>query len=407
LIENSRQGIEVDLMINQEIKTFIAAQCDEMIAFRRDLHRHPELPFEEFRTTQRIAEELDKIGIKYRLTQPTGIIAEIQGATAGKTVLLRADIDALPVMERNQKIDYQSTILGKMHACGHDSHAAMLLTAAKALYHLRDQLKGKVRFVFQPAEEIAAGAKVMIEQGVMDHVDNVFGMHIWSQLPTNRIACQVGPSFASADILKVTFKGQGGHGSMPHDTVDAAMVASAFVMNIQAIVSREIDPLEPAVVTIGKMEVGTRFNVIAENAILEGTIRCFNVEVRKKIEQAIRRYAEHVAAMYRATAHVDYIYGTLPLINEERSALFAQSIIQQAFGEQVLCNERPTTGGEDFSYYLEHAPGAFALVGSGNEAKDTKWAHHHGCFNIDEDGMLLGAELYAQYAWAYLNQNQF
>lgn len=394
-------------MINQEIKTLIAAWHDEMIAFRRDLHQYPELPFEEVRTTQRIAEELDKIGIEYRLTRPTGIIAEIKGSKPGKTVLLRADIDALPVMELNQKIDYQSKIPGKMHACGHDSHAAMLLTAAKALYHIRDQLKGNVRLVFQPAEEIAAGAKVMIEQGVMHNVDNVFGMHIWSQLPTNRIACQIGPSFASADILTVTFKGKGGHGSMPHDTVDAAMVASAFVMNIQAIVSREIDPLEPAVVTIGKMEVGTRFNVIAENAVLEGTVRCFSVEVREKIEKAIRRYAEHVAAMYRATAHVDYIYGTLPVINEERSALFAQSIIQQAFGDHVLSSERPTTGGEDFSYYLEHAPGAFALVGSGNKVKETNWAHHHGCFNLDEDGMVLGAELYAQYAWAYLQQNQF
>ncbi|WP_392560676.1 M20 family metallopeptidase [Orbus mooreae] len=378
-----------------------------MVAFRRDLHRHPELPFEEIRTTNRIADELDKIGVIYRRTEPTGIIGEIKGGKPGKTVLLRADIDALPVQELNQKIDYKSSIDGKMHACGHDSHTAMLLTAVKVLNQIKDDLTGNIRFVFQPAEEIAQGAKVMIQQGVLDGVDNVFGMHIWSQTPVNKVSCVVGPSFASADLLKIKFKGKGGHGSMPHDTVDAVMVASAFVMNVQSIVSREVDPLEPAVVTIGRMEVGTRFNVIAENAVLEGTVRCFNINVREKIVAAIKRYANQVAAMYRATAEVEYTYGTLPVINEERSALLAQEVITEAFGISSLYNERPTTGGEDFSYYIENIPGAFALLGSGNPEKDTQWAHHHGCFNIDEDAMARGAELYAQYAWAYLNQQAF
>ncbi|WP_392562143.1 M20 family metallopeptidase [Orbus sturtevantii] len=394
-------------MINSKIATLVAHYNQEMIAFRRDLHRHPELPFEEVRTTNRIAQELDKLGITYRRTEPTGIIADIQGGKAGKTILLRADIDALPIQEINQTIDYKSTIDGKMHACGHDSHTAMLLTAAKVLNDIKHQLPGNVRLVFQPAEEIAQGAKAMIKQGVLAGVDNVFGMHIWSQTPINKISCIVGPCFASADLLTVRFKGKGGHGSMPHDTVDAVMVASAFVMNVQAIVSREVDPLESAVVTIGRMEVGTRFNVIAENAILEGTVRCFNLAEREKIIAAIKRYADHVAAMYRATAEVDYVYGTLPVINEQRSALLAQSIITQAFGESYLYNERPTTGGEDFSYYTENIPGAFALLGSGNPTKDTQWAHHHGCFNIDEEAMTKGAELYAQYAWAYLNQDQF
>lgn len=392
-------------MINQNIKTLVKQNIAEMIAFRRDLHRHPELPWEEFRTTDKIAEELDKIGIPYRSTEPTGIIAEIQGGKPGKRILLRADIDALPVQELSQNIDYQSTIAGKMHACGHDTHAAMLLTAAKALYAIRDQLKGHVRLVFQPAEEVAQGAKEMIKQGVLESVDSAFGMHIWSQTPVGKVSCVFGSSFASADLLTVRFKGKGGHGSMPHDTVDAVMVASAFVMNVQSIVSREISPLEPAVVTIGRMEVGTRFNVIAENAVLEGTVRCFNVAVRDKIEAAIRRYANQVAAMYRATAEVEYIYGTLPVINDKESALLAQKVIVESFGEEALYFEPPTTGGEDFSYYTENIPGAFALVGSGNPDKDTQWPHHHGCFNVDEDGLAIGAEFYAQYAWAYLNQN--
>ncbi|AHN26198.1 Catalyzes the cleavage of p-aminobenzoyl-glutamate to p-aminobenzoate and glutamate, subunit A [Gilliamella apicola] len=392
-------------MTNPNIKKLIQQNIDEMVAFRRDLHRHPELPWEEFRTTDRIAQELDKIGITYRRTEPTGIIAEIQGGKPGKRILLRADIDALPVQELSENIDYKSTIDGKMHACGHDTHASMLLTAAKALYEIRDQLKGNVRLVFQPAEEVAQGAKGMIKQGVLDGVDSAFGMHIWSQMPVGKISCVVGSSFASADLLTVRFKGRGGHGSMPHDTVDAVMVASAFVMNVQSIVSREVSPLDPAVVTIGRMDVGTRFNVIAENAVLDGTVRCFNVAVRDKIESAIRRYANQVAAMYRATAEVEYIYGTLPVINDKESALLAQKVIVESFGEKALYFEAPTTGGEDFSYYTENIPGAFALVGSGNPDKDTQWPHHHGCFNVDEDGMALGAEFYAQYTWAYLNQN--
>lgn len=394
-------------MINRKITELVVKYNAAMIEFRRDLHRHPELPFEEVRTTNRIAEELDKIGVTYRRTEPTGIIADIQGGKPGKTILLRADIDALPVQELNDNIDYKSTIDGKMHACGHDSHTAMLLTAVKVLNDIKTELPGNIRFVFQPAEEIAQGAKAMVKQGVLEGISNAFGMHIWSQTPVNKVSCVVGPSFASADLLKIKFRGKGGHGSMPHDTVDAVMVASAFVMNVQSIISREVDPLEPAVVTIGRMEVGTRFNVIAENALLEGTVRCFNINVREKIVAAIKRYADQVAAMYRATAEVEYIYGTLPVINEERSALLAQSIIEQAFGESCLYQERPTTGGEDFSYYTENIPGAFALLGSGNPTKDTQWAHHHGCFNIDEDAMARGAELYAQYAWAYLHQDKF
>lgn len=394
-------------MINPHITAAIKADKTHLVAFRRKLHSYPELPWEEVETTKSIAAELDKIGIEYTLTKPTGIIAEIKGGKPGKTIALRADIDALPVMELNDNLDYKSQIPGKMHACGHDTHAAMLVSAAKALYNVRDQLNGNVRLIFQPAEEIAQGAKEMIAQGAIDGVDSVFGMHIWSQMPSGKISCNVGSSFASADLLTVKFKGRGGHGSMPHDCVDAVIVASSFVMNLQAIVSRETDPLEPAVVTIGKMDVGTRFNVIAENAVLDGTVRCFSVAVRDKIEAAIKRYANHVAAMYGATAEVDYIYGTLPVINEERSALLAQSVIKEAFGEAALYNERPTTGGEDFSFYMENIPGCFALVGAGNEAKGTTWAHHHGCFNIDEDELEKGAELYAQYAWAYLNQDAF
>ncbi|MBF2565328.1 amidohydrolase [Listeria welshimeri] len=393
--------------MNNTIKQTILNKEEEMIAFRRDLHMHPELQWQEFRTTDQVAKELDKLGIPYRRTNPTGLIADLKGGKPGKTVALRADMDALPVQELNQDLSYKSTEDGKMHACGHDSHTSMLLTAAKALVEVKDELAGTVRFIFQPSEENAEGAKEMVAQGAMEGVDHVFGIHIWSQTPSGKICCVVGSSFASADIIEIDFKGQGGHGAMPHDTIDAAIIASSFVMNLQAIVSRETNPLDPVVVTIGKMEVGTRFNVIAENAHLEGTLRCFNNTTRAKVAKSIEQYAKKTAAIYGGTAEMVYKQGTQPVINDEKSALLVQKTITESFGEDALYFEPPTTGGEDFSYFQDEASGSFALVGSGNPAKDTEWAHHHGRFNIDESAMKNGAELYAQFAYNYLNQDEF
>ena len=201
-------------------------------------------------------------------------------------------MDALSVEQLNKHVPYASKIDGKMHACGHDAHTSMLLIAAKALVDVKDELPGNVRLLFQPAEEIAQGAKAMVEQGAMEGVDNVFGIHIWSQLPTHKVSCPPGPSFAAADIFKVHFTGKGGHGAIPQDCIDAAIVASSFVMNVQTVISRTIDPQNPAVLTVGKMEVGTRFNVIAENALIEGTVRTFNQDTRDHIEKSISQYAE-------------------------------------------------------------------------------------------------------------------
>ncbi|OLQ24414.1 peptidase M20 [Listeria seeligeri] len=393
--------------MNDKIKQLILKEEDEMIAFRRDLHQHPELQWQEFRTTNQVAKELDKLGIPYRRTEPTGLIADLVGGKPGKTVALRGDMDALPVQELNESLAYKSTENGKMHACGHDSHTSMLLTAAKALKEIQAELSGTVRFIFQPSEENAEGAKEMVAQGAMDGVNHVFGIHIWSQTPSGKVSCVVGSSFASADIIQIDFKGQGGHGAMPHDTIDAAVIASSFVMNLQAIVSRETDPLDPVVVTIGKMEVGTRFNVIAENAHLEGTVRCFNNTTRAKVAKSIEYYAQQTAAIYGGTAEMIYTEGTQPVINDEKSALLVQQTIVESFGENALYFEKPTTGGEDFSYFMDEAPGSFALVGCGNPDKDTEWAHHHGRFNIDESVMKNGAELYARFAYNYLNQQEF
>lgn len=391
-------------MIHPVIKEAIHKYKEELIELRRKFHIEPELSWEEEKTTAFVCEYLENLGISYRKTEPTGVIAEIKGAKPGKTVALRGDMDALSVEELNKDLPYTSKEDGKMHACGHDAHTAMLMIAAKALNEIKEQLPGNVRLIFQPAEEVAEGAKELVKQGAMDGVDNVFGIHIWSQMPTHKVSCTPGPSFASADLFKVTFKGKGGHGAMPHACIDAAVVASSFVMNVQTVVSRTIDAKSPAVLTVGKMVVGTRFNVIAENAEIEGTVRCFHPETRDHIEKQLQHYAEQVAAIYGATAKVEYTRGTQAVINDEYSAKLVQKVASEAFGEEVLYNEEPTMGGEDFSFYLDCAPGSFALVGSGNPQKDTQWAHHHGKFNIDEDALTTGAELYAQYAWAYLNE---
>ncbi len=391
-------------MINEKIKAAIQKYSEELTAIRRKLHSEPELSWEEENTTAFVCEYLDNLGISYRRTVPTGVIATIEGGKPGKTVALRGDMDALSVEELNKDLPYASKEEGKMHACGHDSHTAMLLIAAKALNESKADLPGNVRLLFQPAEEVAEGAKAMVKQGAVDGVDNVFGIHIWSQMPTNKVSCPVGPSFASADLFTVTFKGRGGHGAMPHDCIDAAIVASSFVMNVQTIVSRTVDTQKPAVLTVGKMVVGTRFNIIAENAVIEGTVRCFDPETRDHIETQLRHYAEQVAAMYGATAKVEYTRGTQAVNNEEYSAKLVQKVAAKAFGEEAVYFEKPTMGGEDFSEYMAVVPGSFALVGSGNPDKDTEWAHHHGKFNIDEDALVTGAELYAQYAWAYLNE---
>lgn len=247
----------------------------------------------------------------------------------------------------------------------------------------------------------------MIEQGAIEGIDNVFGIHIWSQGPAGKVSCTPGPSFAAADIFKVHFKGKGGHAATPHLTVDAAVIAGQYIADVQSIVSRKIDPLKSAVVTIGKAEIGQRFNVIAEDAVMEGTVRTFDNDVRQTVEDTLRSYAEALAEANGATVDFEYTRMTEPVNNEEKTAKLVQKVAVDSFGEDGIYNEPPTMGGEDFGYFMAECTGAFALVGSGNPEKDSEWPHHHGRFNIDEDAMIVGAELYAQYALAYLKQDEF
>ena len=387
----------------KNLSQLFQAEAENLVKVRRQLHQQPELSMEEFETTKFVAKELAALGIEYKLGEPTGVIGTIYGGQPGKTVLLRGDMDALPVPELNEGLSYKSQQAGKSHACGHDAHTAMLLTAAKVLVEVKEELKGNVRLVFQPAEEVAKGAKAMIEQGALADVDNVFGIHIWSSVPVGQVSCYPGPAFAAADIIKINFEGIGGHAAMPEQTVDAAIIASQFVSNVQAIVSREIDPLHPAVITIGRMDVGQRFNVIAQDAYLEGTVRNFNEGTRGIVEEKITHYAENIAALYGGTAKVVYERMTEVVDNDPASAQLVSQITSETFGTEALGAPTPTMGAEDFGFFMTDTPGAFALVGSANPEKDSCWAHHHGRFNIDEDALQVGAELYGRYAVSFLN----
>ena len=236
---------------------------DYVIEMRRYFHQYPEKSLEEYETSKRIKEELDKMGIPYISVANTGVIATIEGKNPGKTVALRADMDALSVVEENDSIDYKSKIDGMMHACGHDGHTSMLLGAGKVLNDMKDEINGTVKLFFQPAEEVAQGAKAMIADGALEGVDGVFGIHLWTDLECGKISVEEGPRMAAADIFKIIVKGKGGHGSLPQQGVDAVVVSSAIIMNLQSIVSRETSPLDSVVVSIGALHSGTRFNVIA------------------------------------------------------------------------------------------------------------------------------------------------
>lgn len=382
----------------------IAKQYEQyIINLRRVFHEEPELAFQEVNTSKRIQDELDKMGIPYNIIADTGIMATIKGNKIGKCVALRADMDALKVKECTGA-SYASKKEGLMHACGHDGHIAMLLGAAKVLLEMREQISGEVRLLFQPAEEPVRGAMKMIEYGAIEGVDSLFGIHLWADIPAKQISIDFGPRMASSDIFKITIKGKGGHGSMPHQCVDALIAGSAMVMNLQSIISRELNPLEPAVVTIGSFNAGTTFNVIANEAVLTGTTRCFNTGIRESFPEKLDRVIQYTASTYRAEAALEYTWGTPAVINHSECTALARKMATNLWGEENLIHFEKLTGGEDLAYYFEKVPGVLAFVGIRNEAKGIVYPHHHEKFDMDEEALLVGATLYAGYAIDFLNQ---
>lgn len=376
---------------------------DYVIELRRYFHQHPELSLEEFETTAFIAKELEKLNIPYEKSHPTGLIGKIEGTKPGLTVALRSDIDALKITQKNE-VPYRSKNLGKMHACGHDSHMAMLLGAAKILMDHIEEISGTIYLVFQPAEEIGQGAKIMIDTGDWyEKIDSIFGIHIWSGLETGKVSLESGERMAAADRFIVNIKGKSGHGSMPHQTVDAVVVASATVMNLQTIVSREYAPLDPLVISVGFIHSGDAFNVISGEATLDGTVRYFKKAIGDTITESISKVVENTASLYGATSKLQYFKYIPPLYNDERASSIAREAAIEVMGENNIVTMEKTTGGEDFAFYLEHKPGCFAFLGSRNLEKKTDTAHHNDHFDIDEDVLIDGSLLHVQYVLGYLN----
>jgi len=376
---------------------------EQIVSWRREVHAYPEVAWTETKTGNMVAEELKNLGIEVTRIAEIGVVGVLKGGKMGKTVALRADMDALPITEATD-VSYKSKNLGAMHACGHDGHVAMLLGAAKVLSQMKNQINGTVKFIFQPAEEIGLGALKLIEAGVMEDVDAIFGIHLWPDLPSGKVSLVPGPRMASADKLKITVKGKSGHGSMPHQGIDAILAASAIIMNLQSICSREIAPLEPAVVTIGKLAGGTGWNITCDEVTLEGTTRCFSHEVRKSFPLAIERIIKSTAASYRAQAELEYIPIAPPLINDTLISQIAAASLQKLYGDNMAGTIEKVMGGEDFAFLCEKTPGAMAFVGIGNKEKKTDYPLHNDKFNIDEDVLPIGAALHAQFALDFLDR---
>ena len=376
---------------------------DYIIEKRRYFHMNPEPSFNEYNTSKVVQEELTKIGIPFEIFAKTGIIATIKGQNPGKTVLLRADMDALEVCEKNN-VSYKSQKEGLMHACGHDGHIAMLLGAAHVLNEIKNDISGEIKLLFQPAEEIAKGAKAMIEESkIIDSIDAAFAIHLWQGVPVGKISLESGARMAAADLFSIKVKGKSGHGSMPHETIDAVVVASAIVMNLQHLVSRNTNPLDTLVVTVGKLTAGTRHNIIAGEALLEGTIRSFSDEVWKKIPEQIERVVKNTAAAYNAEAEIDLVRATPPLVNNQDISDILKASAEKLYGEEVVTKYEKTPGGEDFAYFTQAVPGALAFVGIRNDEKGINSPHHNETFDMDEEALEMGANLYAQFAIDFLN----
>lgn len=376
---------------------------NEIVALRRKIHHVPEVAWQEHETCALVKGELERLGIPYRSCGgETGILAEIRGGKEGKTVLLRADMDALKVQELTGA-EYASEKDGYMHACGHDGHTAMLLGAAMVLHEIREELAGRVLLAFQPAEEVAAGAAAMIEDGALEGVDACFGMHLMTGVDAGTVLIPDEYVLSAADQFRITVEGLGGHASQPHTAVDAVVTAAAIVTALQTIVSRETNPQEAGVVTIGKMEAGTLFNAIAASATLEGTVRTYRDDVREHIEDAVGRIAEGTAAAYRAKAVCDYRRFCKATWNDPVRAKQMRESAAEVFGSEQVRSHGRLMISEDFSEFALRVPSAFALVGIYEEACDAVYPNHNGKFCFDEGVLTKGAALYAKAAMDFLN----
>lgn len=378
----------------------------DMVVWRRQLHERPELSFHEYETSAFIISLLKEWGIEIVRNSPnTAVIGRICGGRPGPVVALRADIDALPIQDRKE-CEYASKVPGVMHACGHDAHTAALLGLAKWFSVCREDWPGEIMLIFQHAEELCPGGAVdIIESGVLNKADAIYGVHLWTPLPTGHVYCSPGPMMASADEFEIEIIGKGGHGGLPHTAVDSVLVGSHLVVNLQSIVSRSINPAEPCVVSVGVMQAGSAFNVIAERCLLKGTVRTFNTQIKDTVCSRLEQIVQDTAAMFGAEAKIHYRLGYPPVVNHDREAnRFVRTAIT-AFQSEYVHPSPLIMAAEDFAYYLQRLPGCFMLVGAGNPHKGIIHPHHHPRFDIDEEAMLHAAKLLAAMAMDFLHDS--
>jgi len=348
---------------------------------RRYLHQYPELSGQEFETSKFIRNRLMELNIDILSFGPPSVVALIKGSKGSKTIALRADIDALPIVEEGEK-PYISKKTGIAHMCGHDGHTAILLAVAEWLS--KNEVEANVVLIFQSAEEITpSGADLLIKQGVLEGIDAIFGIHLWQGLEKGKIGLTHGPMMASIDDFEIDIKGFGGHGSMPHETIDPIYIASNLIQAFQSIISRNINPIEAGVITVGNVQAGTTYNIIPDSARLIGTIRALTPQTVDIIQTKMVKLTEGICQAFGAKGKVRFIVGTPPLINDPNESRFVENIVCQEFGQEVFELNNPVMGGEDFSYYLQKKPGAFIFVGMGGEK--SQYPHHHPKFDLDED----------------------
>jgi amidohydrolase len=395
-------GITPNIAVNPEV----AQLADSVIELRRTLHQWPELGFQEQRTSALVAEHLQALGLEVRAgIAQTGVLGVLRGEREGKTVLLRADMDGLPIEEASGA-PYASQNHGVMHACGHDGHTAILLTVAKVLAQRRQQFSGTVKFAFQPAEELPpGGAKGMIEAGVLENpgVDAAFGLHLWNSLPVGKIGVDEGPIMASVDRFDIVIKGVGGHGAYPHTGVDPIVAGSHVVAALQTVVSREVPPLAPVVVTVGKFQGGTAFNVIPSQAELSGTVRTVDARIRQEMPARLERIVRGITSGLRAEYTFNYAFGYPVTVNDVNKAQFARQVAAAIVGDANVVSAGMTMGAEDMSYFLEAVSGCYLRLGSGNPDKGLIHPHHSALFNFDEAALPIGVDLLTQLTVAYLS----
>ena len=389
----------------ETIKKEVLEERDHLVSLRRYFHTHPELPKEEFETAKFIEEELHKIGLNTRRVGETGVYAILEGSKPGKALILRADIDALPITETHE-CPYKSVNPGKMHACGHDAHTAALLEAARILVKHKEDIKGSIAFCFQQAEEIGYGANIFVDEGLVKG-DRCFGIHLASNILAGKVSATAGPNNASVDYFKIKVNGACAHVSTPELGVDAAYIASMITVGAQGLVTRRTNPTDSVIIGIGKIVAGTAYNIVAGEAVLEGTIRVMYPEIRSKVKSELKELAENTAKLYGGSAEIEYQDFTAPLINPEIPSKEVAEISAKLFGRDNVITNRPySLGGDDFAEFILEVPGCYAYVGSGNpEIKETTLAHHDSSFDIDEKSLEVATTLHVAYALEYLNDN--